>query len=51
MTNFAFLCRAVSNSSDTTASIGNFSSTGKAQEYQVSLYISKKNQFVRNIRA
>ena len=39
----------VSISSDTTATINNCNITGNVQEYLVSLYSSKRNQFVEDI--
>ena len=50
MMNISFPCRVVLNSGDVTASIGNLNSTGNTQEYLASLYISKMNMFVENIR-
>ena len=44
-----FQGQAVSNSSDTIASIDNPSTIGNGQEYLVSLYISKMNRFVEDI--
>ena len=50
MMNLHFGRQAVSNSGDTTVSIDNPNTIGNAQEYPVSLYISKMNPFVGDIR-
>ena len=46
-----FLCQVVSNSGNATASIGNVSTTGSAQEYlvNVSLCVNEMNLFVGDI--
>ena len=45
-----FRLQAVSNSCDTTASVKHHNSFGSAQEYLVSIYISKMDLLVGNIR-
>ena len=49
MANFGFSLWSGSNSSNTTGSIDNLNTIGNAQEYPVSLYISKTNIFVGGI--
>ena len=48
--NCDFRPRAVSNSGDPTVSVKHLNSFGSAQEYLVSIYISKTNPLVGNIR-